>query len=235
MIILSARSVKSQGRFQIDFSNYSTIKKDIVGYLRQTIINGDLRPGERLVEPLLAEQLKVSRTPVREAIFQLENEGLVKRIPYRGAVVAEISSRDVSEIYTIKSAIEGLAARLACRNASPLQVKQLRALLKQMENYVSKRDLDRYTRVSRDFHFQIMKTADNRWLLDIYKRLDPPIHGLRILALSLPGRPKDSVKEHRAILEAIARKDRVKAELLTQQHVRKAGEILTRNFVERGR
>ncbi len=232
---MAVRSAQSESRFQIDFGNYSTVKKDVVAYLKQAIIAGDLRPGERLVEPLLAEQLKVSRTPVREAIFQLENEGLVKRIPYRGAVVAEISSRDVSEIYTIKSAIEGLAARLACGNVTPLQVKQLRALLKQMETYAKKGDLDRYTGVSRSFHFQIMEIADNRWLLDVYKKLDPPIHGLRILALSLPGRPKHSVKEHRAILEAIARNDGERAEVLTQQHVKKAGEILAKNFVERGK
>jgi DNA-binding GntR family transcriptional regulator len=234
-VFVAIRSVQSQSRFQIDFSNYRTVKKDVVAYLKQAIIAGDLRPGERLVEPLLAEQLKVSRTPVREAIFQLENEGLVERIPYRGAVVASISSRDVSEIYTIKSAIEGLAARLACQNVTPLQIKQLRDLLKQMEAYAKKGDLDQYTGVSRSFHLQIVEIADNRWLLDVYRRLDPPIHGLRILALSLPGRPKNSVREHRAILEAIAGEDGEEAEVLTQQHVKKAGEILARNFVERGR
>jgi DNA-binding GntR family transcriptional regulator len=232
---VAVRSAQSQSRFQIDFSNYRTVKKDVVAYLKQAIIAGDLRPGERLVEPLLAEQLKVSRTPVREAIFQLENEGLVERIPYRGAVVASISSRDVSEIYTIKSAIEGLAARLACQNVTPLQIKQLRDLLKQMEAYAKKGDLDQYTGVSRSFHVQIVEIADNKWLLDVYRRLDPPIHGLRILALSLPGRPKNSVREHRAILEAIAGRDGEKAEVLTQHHVTKAGEILARNFVERGR
>jgi DNA-binding GntR family transcriptional regulator len=232
---VAVRSAQSHSRFRIDFSNYRTVKKDVVAYLKQAIIAGDLRPGERLVEPLLAEQLKVSRTPVREAIFQLENEGLVERIPYRGAVVASISSRDVSEIYTIKSAIEGLAARLACQNVTPLQIKQLRDLLKQMEAYAKKRDLDQYTGVSRSFHVQIIEIADNKWLLDVYRRLDPPIHGLRILALSIPGRPKNSVREHRAILEAIAGRDGEKAEVLTQHHVKKAGEILARNFVERGR
>jgi DNA-binding GntR family transcriptional regulator len=232
---VAVRSAQFQSRFQIDFSNYRTVKKDVVAYLKQAIIAGDLRPGERLVEPLLAEQLKVSRTPVREAIFQLENEGLIERIPYRGAVVASISSRDVSEIYTIKSAIEGLAARLACQSVTPLQIKQLRDLLKQMEAYAKKGDLDQYTDVSRSFHLQIVENADNKWLLDVYRRLDPPIHGLRILALSLPGRPKNSVREHRAILEAIAGRDGEKAEVLTQHHVKKAGEILARNFVERGR
>lgn len=219
----------------INVQDYRTLTKDIVSSLRQAIISGQLRPGARLVEPSLAEQLKVSRTPVREAILQLENEGLIKRVPYRGAVVAEISHRDVDEIYAVKSVLEGLAARLASAQVSGEQLKELRLLLKRMEELARKADLHKYTQVSRSFHRRIIELADNRWLLDVYEKLDPPIQGLRILALSLPGRPKDSVREHRAILTAIANGDQTKAQILTQQHVANAGTILRRSFLKRGR
>lgn len=221
--------------FPVDFHGYRTATNDIVASLRQAIIAGEFRPGERLIEPLLAHQLNVSRTPVREAILQLENEGLVKRIPYRGAVVAEISSRDVGEIYAVKSVLEGLASQLACGRISEGQLKELRILLRQMGSHASQQDLDAYTQVSRGFHLKIVEIAGNRWLLDTYRKLEPPIQGLRILALSLPGRPKNSLREHRAIVNAIARGDPARAEFLTQQHVRQAGEILRKSFIKKGR
>ncbi len=226
---------KARSLFPIDVQGYRTTTKDALVSLRQAIINGDLRPGDRLVEPLIAQQLHVSRTPVREAIFQLESEGLVRRVPYRGAVVAKISSRDVEEIYAVKSVLEGLAARLACERVTADQVEHLRALLTQMEGHQQEKDLDSYTQASRNFHLRIVELAGNLWLLETYKKLEPPIQGLRILALSLPGRPKNSLREHRAILEAIAKGDPERARLLTERHVQGAGARLKASFLEKGR
>lgn len=131
--------------------------------------------------------------------------------------------------------LPGLAARLASGRVAKEQAKELRLLLKQMEELVRREDLDGYTQISRNFHRGIIELADNRWLVDVYEKLDPPIQGLRILALSLPGRSKDSVREHREILDVIASGNQRKAELLTQRHVANAGKILRKSFIEKGR
>ena len=98
--------------------NLTPLRDSIADSLRESIINGKIKPGERLLEPIVAKQLGVSRTPVREAFFQLESEGLVEVMPRRGAIVSEISVNDANELYSVRAVLEGLAAKLASKRIS---------------------------------------------------------------------------------------------------------------------
>lgn len=204
----------------------TTYADGVVRAIRDAVLDGRLAPGQRLTEPGLATQLRVSRTPIREAFRALEHEGLLQRVPGRGIVVAEVSGRDVEEIYAVKSALESVAVREACRTLTEAELDALHGLFKKMEVLSREPDLRHYTQVSREFHAQIIRSAGNRWLWEVYRTVDGPIQRLRAYALATPGRPKSSVAEHAAILDALARRDPGEAERLIRAHVERAGAIL---------
>lgn len=153
-------------------------------------------------------------------------------MPGRGILVAEISAQDVEEIYAVKSALESAAVRDACRRMDEADLDALHDLFKQMELLSREPDLRPYTQISREFHAQIIRSAGNRWLWEIYRTVDGPIQRLRAYALATPGRPKASVAEHAAILDALARRDAPEAERLIRAHVERAGSILASRLLK---
>ena len=206
---------------------------EVILAIRTGIVRGSLPPGRRLSEPELARQLGVSRTPVREAIRVLEREGLLRRVPGRGVSVVEISLDDVEEIYTIKSVLEGVAVRLACQRATDRDLERLYRYIREMEALADGPDIGAYAGVSREFHAALIRAARSPRLSEIYRIVDTPVQRLRVYSLSQPGRPPDSVREHRAILDAIARRDPDEAESLIRSHVGGAGTTLAKVFHER--
>lgn len=211
----------------------TTYADEVTAAIRDAIVRGTYEPGRRLSEPELARELGVSRTPVREAVHDLEKEGLLQRTPGRGISVVRISHEDVEELYTIKSVLEGVAVRLACQRASDRDIERLSRFISEMETLAKGEDIGAYARVSRDFHASLIRAARSPRLADLYRIVDAPIQRLRVYALAQPGRPHDSVREHRAILDAIARRDARAAESLIREHVGGAGAILAKVFHER--
>src|SRR5690606_12292208 len=126
---------------QINLDNYKPLRELVFEVLREAIITGKLRPGERLMEVQLAEELGVSRTPVREAIRKLELEGLVLMIPRRGAYVAEISMKDIADVFEIRAALEGLAAQLAAERCTPEEIENLERSLVQINVSAERGDI----------------------------------------------------------------------------------------------
>ncbi len=211
----------------------TTYVDDVILAIRAAVLKGDFTPGRRLSEPELARQLGVSRTPVREALRSLEREGLVQRTPGRGIAVVKITPEDVDEIYTIKSVLEGVAVRLACQRASDKEIERLYRFTDDMQALAEKDDIGAYAAVSREFHAALIRAARSRRLSEVYRIVDAPIQRLRVFALAQPGRPRASVREHRAILDAIARRDPEAAETLIRAHVGGAGTMVVKALHER--
>lgn len=136
-------------------STQRPLRLSVVESLRNAIGSGALKPGQRIVEQELAEELGVSRLPIREAIRQLEHEGLLESIPHKGAIVATVSERDIREMFSLRDALETLAAGLVAQRASPGEVNQLQSIVDQMREQSERRDFERLFEIDTEFHTQL--------------------------------------------------------------------------------
>lgn len=189
--------------------------------LRGLVVSGSVAPGGLLGEAALAEEFEVSRTPIREALKQLEREGLVEIRPRVGTFVRKPTAREILELFQLKESLEGLAASLLAQRGD---VPELRSLIHNVE---SERDVVRagdqaaYAALVHDFHHTLVAGADNQKLSEHYELLMNQLAYHRIVkqTLALPGRLDSSLGEHAQILAAIQSKDPFTAELATRRHV----------------
>ncbi len=192
--------------------------------IENDILNGRYKPGESLNESKVASELNVSRTPVREAIRQLELEGLIAYIPNKGAIVKGMSSEDIRDIYDIRIKIEGLAAKRAASNITPAQLRELREVVEFEEFYTNKGDAAQILKLDTRFHEIIFKASGSRLLNRTLTSFHHYIQRARSLSLMDKERAKQALEEHRSIMKAIEIGDREKAESLMAQHIMNASE-----------
>ena len=211
---------------KIDKTQQGSLTAKVFKVLEKAILSGEFLPGEALTEQGLSTMLEVSRTPVREALRQLELEGLVKTFPNRGAEVVGISEKDVDDIYTIRIHIEGLAAGWAAENISDEAIEKLRDILELQEFYASKGDSDRVKGLDSTFHEAVYAAGGSRTLRQILSQLHNNIQLARGLSIQSEGRAVAAVEEHRRIFEAIAAHDGEKAEKEAQNHIVKSRQSL---------
>jgi DNA-binding GntR family transcriptional regulator len=204
--------------------DHQSLRERIVVRLRQAIITGDLSPKSRLTEPELARQLNVSRTPLREAIRQLEAEGFVTTVPRVGCFVSEITPQDAADVYAIRMVIEGLAARQAAENPDPAKRKTLEAILADLAGRTE--DYRQYHAISGKFHDIIVGLSGNRRLQGIYHSLVQHVSRMRTLSLAVRGRPEISLQGHRRIASAILRGRGTEAERAMRAHIEAAYGVL---------
>lgn len=201
------------------------LREQVLDLLRQAIVEHRLKPGQRLIERELVEQIGVSRTTIREVLRQLAAEGLVATIPQRGAVVAVPTEEEARELYEVRGALESLAARRFVEHASDSQVKALRAAFEQIAEVMSAGD-DTDVRLMIDakdhFYDVLLKGSGNRAIHSILSGLTARVSLLRATSMSQPGRATQSVDEIRAIVEAIEARDGDAAARATQHHVQMA-------------
>lgn len=202
--------------------------------LKRFIIEQRLNPGSKLSVPRLAEQLGVSRTPVKEAVDRLAQEGLVTILPKRGAFVAILRQRDVEEIYEMREVLEGLASRLAAKRADPEFLRSLRLIHQRGEAAVQHSDLAAHTHIDLEFHRLIRERAENRRLIRALETLQQQIRIVFKTSATIPGRMQKAIAEHREILQALERGDPEEAERATRNHVRWIREAVVRFMAERG-
>lgn len=196
--------------------------------LRQAIIAGEFKPGDRLVEGRLAERFGVSRNPVREALKALASEGIAEIVPRRGAFVAEIKDDEIREVIELRSALEGLGARLAARRLDPRAAEILPAILDEGEEAVAQRDVNRLRKLNDHFHVALAEASANRYLTDIIRSLRGKTHWL--FAGISEERAVESWKEHALIMRAVLDGDPDMAELLASRHVSNVGrDLLSRD------
>lgn len=213
-------------------ADHQSLRERIVARLRAAIVAGDLPPKGRLMEPELARQLSVSRTPLREAIRQLEAEGLLTTIPRVGTFVSEVTPRDLEDIYAIRAVLEGLAARQAAENPDPGKAVRFRDILAELTRKTA--DYRVYHEASGRFHEAIFAASGNQRLQTIYHALIHQVARLRTLSLAVSRRPEVSLREHRRIAAAILRGKGAEAERLMRSHIEGALAVLRRRIRSRG-
>lgn len=187
--------------------------------LKKALNTGRYQPGENLREEAVAGWLQVSRTPVREALRRLASENLLVTT-HRGLAVPQLGEDQIFELYAMRGVLEGAAAALAARYASPIEVDLLNRLLE--EQAAAGDDADKLVRINRDLHNCIYRAARNRYLLRTLTSLQDELEQLRGTTFAQPGRPRDALKEHRAMVRAIQRQDAEAAEKAARQHVSEA-------------
>lgn len=207
----------------------STKLERAVRILRKAILQGDLVPGQRLRQQELAERLGMSPTPIREVLRILEAEGLLVRVPYKGVYVAEVSPEESEEIALIRSVLEGLAVKVSVPRLTDRDVANLEALLLSMEGAWHEMDLSRLRRANYQFHSLLYEKAGLQRLREIIERLWPRF--ATDYLWMIPGRAERSIQQHRAILEAVKRRDADAAGNLMSDHILTAGRSIT-DFLE---
>ncbi|MGE5582121.1 MAG: GntR family transcriptional regulator [Bacillota bacterium] len=210
----------------IRLDNYKPLRELVFESLREAIITGKLGPSERLMEIQLAEEMGVSRTPVREAIRKLELEGLVVMIPRKGAYVAGLSIRDITDVFEIRRALEGLAAELAAERSTDEELEEMERFLVKISEEIEQGDLPKVIETDTDFHTLIYKASRNTRLSQIINNLREQIQRSRTTSLSYPGRMKIALEEHRKMVEAISSRDGELARNLAQEHIENAENAL---------
>lgn len=198
---------------------YKPLRDEVFLSLKKAILQGHFKPGERLVEQELAQQMDISRTPIREALRKLELEGLVDYISRRGVVVVGISAEDVVEIYTICAVLEGLAAGLTAKRRSDREVIQLQAMLLGMEKYIRQNNLTKLHALHVNFHHYIAKMSQSPRLYQTIVSLQQRVENFTEISCSGPDSLQDGWKEHEAIVTAIQKADAEKAERVARNHL----------------
>ena len=205
---------------KVNLNDYKPLREVIFETLRNAIITGELKPGERLMEVQLAEKMGVSRTPVREAIRKLELEGLVEMLPRKGAHVADLSIKDIMDVLEVRASLDGLATALAAERIKPEQVKELKHVQTQFLQYVEKQNLQGTIKKDVEFHDIIYSCSGNEKLIQIANNLREQVYRFRVIYLKDYISPKEIVKEHAEILEAVAEKDMEKARKIAEEHIK---------------
>jgi DNA-binding GntR family transcriptional regulator len=210
----------------IRLDDYKPLRELVFEAVREAIIEGRLTPGERLMEIQLAEDLGVSRTPVREAIRKLELEGFVVMIPRKGAYVADISLKEISDVFEIRGALEGLAAELAAERASEERIEQMERCLVELAEMIESKNPDSIVEVDARFHEHLYASSRNDRLSQILSLLREQIQRFRTRTMTHPARVKVALDEHRGIVEAVAARQGELARRLAQEHIESAENFL---------
>lgn len=206
----------------MDLNHDVSLRYKVFKYIKGQIINGHYKVGDNLIESKMAEELGVSRTPIRESIRLLELEGLVETTPNKGAVVLGISSKDVQDIYSIRCLIEGLAARWAAERIGVLEKKEMQKIIDLMDFYAQKGDTDELADLDNRFHQIIYEASGSKILNLTLGNLHQYVQLARLESLKRPNRLGRTIEEHHEILNAFLESDPDKAEKAVTTHVQNA-------------
>lgn len=204
---------------KVNLNDYKPLREVIFNTLREAIIVGELKPGERLMEVQLAEKMGVSRTPVREAIRKLELEGLVDMLPRKGAHVADLSVKDIMDVLEVRSTLDGLASRLSAERITDEELKELKHVQAQFVNYVEKENLQGSIKKDVEFHDVIYRSSRNDKLIQIANNLREQVQRFRVIYIKDYSSTRELIKEHVDILEGITKKDPELAQKYAQKHI----------------
>ncbi len=213
---------------KLEIRNYKPLGEIVFEYLRESILNGDLRPGERLMEISLAEQLGVSRTPVREAIRKLEKEKFVEMLPRKGAYVADLTAKDILDVLEMRINLEGFAAALAAERMTDGEISLLEASLKDFQDAVSRQDRLIMVEKDNEFHDRIFQATKNNKLIEIVKDLHDQFQRFRLIYFNEFDNYMELQNWHNRIFKAIRDRHPGDARLAAEQHVKLIMDIVVR-------
>jgi len=218
----------------VNLDSYKPLRELVLEAIREAIITGTLKPGERLMELQLAEELGVSRTPVREAIRKLELEGFIVMVPRKGAYVADLTFKDIADVFEIRAALEGLAAGLAAERITDDELENMERLLVEKAEAIAEKDIEKLVAADTKFHDALYRASRNQRLSNIISNLREQIQRFRTTSLSYPGRSRRSLEEHRSIVEAIQSRDVQSARQAAQEHIENAENSMIESIKKDG-
>lgn len=200
-------------------TNIKPIREIIYDHIRQAILDGLIKPGQRLVERDIASRFNASRTPVREALRKLETEGFIEYLPRKGVIVRGFNLQEIEEIYSIRKSLECLAIRSAIHNITPAQINELRGIVEQLEQLENgSSDQTAYSGLH-EFDDVLINAAHMPLLKSFLSTLKESLQRYRKINLSSLPRRQTAAREHKEILQAFIDRDMERAEMLTCQHI----------------
>ncbi|MBK6009414.1 GntR family transcriptional regulator [Ramlibacter ginsenosidimutans] len=205
---------------------HNSLHDEVAAQLRERIFDGELTPGTFLDEVRLAEQLKISRTPLREALKVLTAEGLVRHEPRRGCFVNEVTEHDLDEIFPVLALLEGRCAFEAARKASDADIAVLDDLHQKLARYAKAKRINEYYATNFAIHEAIIALADNRWLAGVIGDLRKIVKLSRLQQLHAPGRLEQSFSEHLAVFAALKARDPEGADAAMRTHLTRQRDAL---------
>jgi DNA-binding GntR family transcriptional regulator len=193
---------------------------ELVSILRDLILEGDLKPGDKVPEQALCEKFGVSRTPMREATKVLASEGLVDLLPSRGAIVARITSEEIEQLFPIMGALEGLAGELACQKITESELMNLQSMHKEMVDFYDRHEYAGYAKLNRAIHERFFHIADNSVLTGYFQNLIVRTHAIRFTARKSPERWREAVDDHEQMMSALAERNGKALGEILREHLR---------------
>ncbi len=205
--------------FTVIINEYMPLRELVFTTLRQAILKGEIQPGERLMEIQLAEKMGVSRTPIREAIRKLANEGLVTMIPRKGAVVAGISEKMLMDVLQVRMTLEKMAYECAFKYITPEQIDELKEAEQAFETAIADNDLVKIAETDEQFHFIIYNATQNDKLKEILTNLRENMYRYRMeYAKNRESREK-LTEEHSALVDTFIKRDLEKGLKIVEEHI----------------
>lgn len=196
-----------------------SLHEEVAGTLRERIFAGGMAPGSFIDEPALCETLGISRTPLREALKVLTAEGLVRHEPRRGCFVAEVTEKDLDEIFPVIALLEGRCAYEAAQHASDADLAALEVLHDRLNRHAKAKRINDYYEANFAIHEAIIALAGNRWLASVIGDLRKIVKLARLQQLHAPGRLEQSLSEHMAVFAALKARDAEGAEAAMRTHL----------------
>ena len=216
----------------IKLDSYKPLRELVCENIRQAITDGIFSPGERLMEIQLADEMGVSRTPVREAIRKLELEGFVVMIPRRGTYVADISIKDINEVYEIRTSLDVLAAGLAAERINDEELETLQRLMVEIGQHIEDGNIEQIVELDTAFHDVLYQASRNERLRNIINNLREQITVIRGRSMMYPGRILNTMDEHKELVESVAARDVERAQNAARTHLENAEHTLLTEMLE---
>ncbi len=213
------------------YLNRPNLRDQIYDILKEMIVMRQIKPDEKINEERLAERLRVSRTPIRETLCRLENEGIVKVIPRRGAFVVKQCKERVVEILQVREVLEGLVAGLVARHRDEKTLSKLRKSLERISSVPEEGGhLMKYTNADIDFHSLLLEASNNQILKNMMGIVNSHLQIIRLRTVVLPGRARKTVEEHYKVLRAIEKGNASSAEKLMRKHIESVRNSAIKNL-----
>ncbi len=206
------------------------LREHVYVSIKGAIIGGEFEPGRRLIEEKLAEDMKTSRTPVREAIQKLEKEGLIYRLPRGGFAVKGVTEEEVEEVFGLRGILEGYAGFLATARMDEAELRSLEEIIALEETCLQDMNVEEFIRLDGEFHDVLYKAAKNNRLYNLLHDLRDYMYRYRVIILRYQRKPQLAVQDHREMVASIRNKNAKQVEKLVRKHMTRGKEVIKKKI-----
>lgn len=206
-------------KFNVTMNEYLPLRDVVFNTLRQAILRGELKPGERLMELQLANKLGVSRTPIREALRKLELEGLVNMVPRKGAEVADITEKSLRDVLEVRKALEELSVQLACEKITEEEIEELKRVAERFKDTLDDQDVTKIAEADVAFHDVIYTATDNQKLILLLNNLREQMYRYRVEYLKKEEAYPQLIAEHEELIDNISKRNKEEATRIMCEHI----------------